>query len=480
MGKEKGGYDVFRDPVVERYASDEMSATFSARKKFSTWRRLWVALARAEQKLGLDITDDQIVEMEKFVDEVNFAEAEAREREVRHDVMAHVHAYGLQARKARPIIHLGATSCYVGDNADLILMRDALTIIRRRLVNVIDRLSAFAIEHRDLPTLGFTHYQPAQLTTVGKRASLWVQDLMMDLEDVTRRLSGLRFRGVKGTTGTQASFLALFEGDAGKVKKLEELVAAEMGFEACFDVTGQTYPRKLDAQVLSALSGIAQSAHKFANDLRLLSNLREIEEPFDEKQIGSSAMAYKRNPRRAELITALARHVMVLAADPAFTAASQWLERTLDDSANRRIAIPGAFLATDGMLRVLLNVVSGLVVNGGVIRRRIEQELPFIATENILMAAVKAGGDRQELHETIRRHSHAAARQMKETGSENDLLARLKKDKAFAAVDLDATLEPSRYVGLAPRQTEDYIGGVVRPALEPFKDDLGDEAAFDL
>ncbi len=480
MGREKGAYDVFRDPVVERYASEEMSANFSAQKKFSTWRRLWVALARAEQKLGLDITDEQIAQMEKFVETINFAEAEAREREVRHDVMSHVYAFGLQAPEAKPIIHLGATSCYVGDNADLIIIRDALKITRRRLVNVSDRLCDFALKYKDLPTLGFTHYQPAQLTTVGKRASLWVQDLMMDLEALERRLAGIKFRGVKGTTGTQASFLALFEGDAEKVRKLEGLVAKEMGFEACFPVTGQTYPRKFDAQVLSVLSGIAQSAHKFANDLRLLSNLRELEEPFDEKQVGSSAMAYKRNPRRAELITALARHVMVLANDPAFTAAEQWLERTLDDSANRRIAIPGAFLATDGMLRVMLNVVSGLVVNEGVIRRRIEQELPFIATENILMAAVKAGGDRQEVHEKIRQHSHAAARRMKETGGENDLLARLKKDKAFAKADLDAALEPSLYVGLAPQQTEDYVKRSVRPALEPYKDDLGEEAEFDL
>lgn len=480
MSKDASAHEVFRDPVVERYASEEMSANFSAQKKFSTWRKLWVALARAEQKLGLEINDEQIVQMEKFVEDVNFAEAEAREREVRHDVMAHVHAFGLQAPKAKPIIHLGATSCYVGDNADLIILRDALHIILRRLVNVIDRLSTFALDHKDLPTLGFTHYQPAQLTTVGKRATLWIQDLMMDLAELEQRLSALKFRGVKGTTGTQASFLALFEGDAEKVAKLEHLVAKEMGFEACFPVTGQTYPRKFDAQVLSTLGGIAQSAHKFANDLRLLSNLRELEEPFDEKQIGSSAMAYKRNPRRAELITSLARHVMVLANDPAFTAAEQWLERTLDDSANRRIAIPGAFLTTDGMLRVMLNVVGGLVVNEGVIRQRVEQELPFIATENILMSAVKSGGDRQELHEKIRQHSQAAARRMKETGGGNDLLARLQKDKAFANVDLAAALEPSRYVGLAPQQTEDYIQTIVRPALEPYEDHLGEEAEFDL
>jgi len=480
MSEEKGRHGVFQDPVVERYASAEMSANFSAQKKFSTWRRLWVALARAEQQLGLDITEDQIREMEKFIDDINFAEAEAREHEVRHDVMAHVHAFGLQAPSAKPIIHLGATSCYVGDNADIIIIRDALLIIRRRLVNVIEKLSAFALRFKDLPTLGFTHYQPAQLTTVGKRACLWVQDLLMDLEEVERRVDKIRLRGVKGTTGTQASFLELLGGDPKKVRQLEELVAREVGFTETFPVTGQTYPRKFDAQVLSILSGIAQSAHKFANDLRLLSNLREMEEPFGAKQIGSSAMAYKRNPRRAELITALARHVIVLEGNAAFTAASQWLERTLDDSANRRIAIPGAFLATDGMLRVYLNVAGGLVVNKGVIQRRLELELPFIATENILMQAVKAGGDRQELHEKIRQHSHAAALRMKGSGGANDLLSRLKSDEAFANIDVETVLDPSRYVGLAPQQTEEFVKNVVGPALKPYKDELGESAEFDL
>jgi adenylosuccinate lyase len=473
-------YSVYRDPVVERYASAEMSANFSARKKFSTWRRLWVALAKAEKKLGLKITTAQIAEMEKFVDDINFAEAEARERETRHDVMAHVYAYGLQAKRAKPIIHLGATSCYVGDNADLIIMRSALTIIFRRLVNVIDRLAAFAMKYKDTPTLGYTHFQPAQPTTVGKRATLWLQDLMMDLDEIARRIDGMRFLGNKGATGTQASFLELFEGDVDKVNRLEDLIAEEMGFDACFDVTGQTYPRKVDAMTLATLSGVAQSAHKFANDLRLLMHLREVEEPIGEKQIGSSAMAYKRNPRQSELITALARHVIVLANDPAFTAASQWLERTLDDSANRRVSISGAFLAADGMLRVMLSVVSGLVVNEAVIRRHLMEELPFVATENILMTAVKAGGDRQELHEKIRAHAHAAAKRMKETGEPNDLLARLKSDRAFAKADLSAALDPSQYVGLAPLQTENYVNNVVRPALEPFADELGEKADFSL
>jgi adenylosuccinate lyase len=480
MSKEKGPYDVFQDPVAERYASPEMSANFSARKRFSTWRRLWVALARGEKALGLEITDEQIAEMERFVEEINFAEAEAKEREIRHDVMAHVYAYGLQATKAKPIIHLGATSCTVSDNADVLLMRDALRIILKRLVNVIDRLGEFALRYKDVPTLAFTHFQPAQFTTVGKRASLWLSDLMMDLEEIERRIGGLKLLGVKGTTGTQASFLELFGGDAEKVRKLEEVFAREMGFAECFAVTGQTYPRKLDAQVLGSLSGIAQSAHKFASDLRLLSHLREVEEPFDEKQVGSSAMAYKRNPRRAELMTALARHVMVLSADPAFTAASQWLERTLDDSANRRIALPGAFLATDGILRVFLNVVSGLVVNEPVIRRHLREELPFIATENLLMQAVKAGGDRQELHEKIRAHSQAASRRMKEMGEENDLVTRLKSDRAFGGVNVETALDPSRYVGLAPRQTEEYVKKFVQPALRPYHKLLGETAEFEL
>ena len=473
-------YDVYQDPLVERYASTGMAENFSPQRKFSTWRRLWVALAKAEKELGLDITDEQIAEMERYVDDVNFAEAEAREREVRHDVMSHVHAFGLQAKNAKPILHLGATSCYVGDNADVIIVRDAMKIVLAKLVNVIDRLSMFALEHKDLPTLGFTHYQPAQLTTVGKRTTLWVQDLMLDLDDLEYRLANVRLRGVKGTTGTQASFLELFEGDAKKVDRLEQLVTADLGFEAVFDVTGQTYPRKFDSQVLGVLSGIAQSAHKFANDLRLLSNLREMEEPFGSRQIGSSAMAYKRNPRRAELMTALARHVIVLTGDPAFTAASQWLERTLDDSANRRLSLPGTFLATDGILRVYLNIVSGLIVNEAVIAKRLREELPFIATENILMQAVKAGGDRQELHEKVRRHSQEASRRIKAEGADNDLLERLKDDRAFAKVDVDAAIEPSQYVGLAPRQTERYINDVVRPALKPYGKLLGESAGFDL
>jgi adenylosuccinate lyase len=480
MGEQGRDYSRYQDPLIERYASAEMAANFSPQKKFSTWRRLWVALAKAEKELGLDITDEQIAQMERFVDTINFAEAEARERVVRHDVMAHVHAFGLQAVKAKPIIHLGATSCTVTDNADVIIMRDALRLVLRRLVNVIDRLAAFALKYKDLPALGFTHFQPAQPVTVGKRACLWIQDLMMDLAEIEHRLATFRLLGVKGTTGTQASFLELFGGDASKVDRLERRVSELMGFEDAYPVTGQTYPRKFDAQVLATLAGVAQSAHKFANDLRLLMHLQEVEEPFDEKQIGSSAMAYKRNPRRAELIAALARHVIVLVGDPAFTAATQWLERTLDDSANRRIAIPGAFLASDGMLRVYLNVASGLVVNEKVCRRRVKQELPFIATENLLMQAVKAGGDRQELHEKIRAHSHAAAKRMKEEGAENDLLERLKGDPAFAKVNLDAAADPSKFVGLAPRQTERFVSDAVRPALQRYQALLGEAAEFEL
>lgn len=466
----------YESPLVSRYATPDMIALWSPEKKFRTWRRLWVALARAEMELGLPVTAEQVAELASHVEDVNFEEAEAQERRTRHDVMAHVHAYGAQCPKARGIIHLGATSAYVGDNADLILLREGLEIILAQVVNVADTLAGFALKHKDMPTLGFTHFQPAQPTTVGKRACLWLQDLMMDLADLRWRIDGLAFLGVKGTTGTQASFLELFAGDANKVEQLESRVTELMGFSRRVAVSGQTYPRKIDAQVLSALSGIAQSAHKFANDLRLLCHLQEIEEPFGKEQVGSSAMAYKRNPRQAELMTALSRFIMVTALNADLTAAEQWFERTLDDSANRRLSLPETFLATNGMLNVYLHLASGLVVNPGVIARRLTSELPFIATENILMSAVKAGGDRQDLHERIRRHAQEAAARMKESGAENDLLERLRGDPAFAHVDFADVMNPSLYVGLAPQQAESYVENVVRPALAPYADLLGRKA----
>ena len=472
----------YASPLPERYATEEMTYLWSPHRKFSTWRRLWVALARAEMELGLPVTAEQVAELEAHVEDINFADAEAAERRTRHDVMAHVYAYGKQCPKAKPIIHLGATSAYVGDNTDLILLREGMRILLAQLVNVIDQLAKFAGKHSDLATLGFTHFQPAQPTTVGKRACLWIQDLLMDLADLAGRIEGITFLGVKGTTGTQASFLALLDGDADKVRKLDARVAELMGFSGCVPVSGQTYPRKVDSQVLSVLSGIAQSAHKFANDMRLLCHLREVEEPFGSEQIGSSAMAYKRNPRRTELMTGLSRFVMVNALNADLTAAEQWFERTLDDSGTRRLSLPETFLATNGILNVFMSVVSGLVVNEGVIARRLASELPFLATENILMCATKAGGDRQELHERIRKHAHAASARMKETGEPNDLLSRLKKDEAFAKVPLDAgdILEAALYVGLAPQQTRSYIKDVVEPALRPYADVLGAETDFHL
>jgi len=453
----------YENPLITRYASRRMSEIWSPQRKFATWRRLWVALAEAEAELGLPITPKQIAELKGHVDDVDFEAADRHERRLRHDVMAHVHAYGDQCPNARAIIHLGATSCFVTDNTDLMLLREALELVRDRAVGVVDRLAKFASEYRNLPCLAFTHMQPAQPTTVGKRACLWAYDLVLDLAEIERRLATLKARGAKGTTGTQASFLRLFEGDHEKARRLEQLIAQKTGFDECYAVTGQTYPRKVDSQVVGVLSGIAQSAHKMATDLRLLAHRKEIEEPFEREQVGSSAMAYKRNPMRSERICSLARFVMSLESSPAATLSTQWLERTLDDSANRRLVLPQAFLATDAVLILYRNVADGLVVHPKVIARNLEAELPFMATENILMAAVAAGGDRQELHERIRRHSQAAAHVVKEQGGTNDLLERLAADEAFAGVDLAAALDPSQFVGRAPEQVDEFIEGVVEP-----------------
>jgi len=453
----------YENPLISRYASPQMSEIWSPQRKFSTWRRLWIALAEAEAELGLPIRPEQLAELRRHVDDIDFEAARQHERRLRHDVMAHVHAYGDVCPQARGIIHLGATSCFVTDNTDLILIRDALTLIRDRIVAVIDRLGRFAREHRDLACLAFTHMQPAQPTTLGKRACLWAYDLALDLAEIEHRLQSLKARGVKGTTGTQASFLELFQGDHQKVRRLEELVSRKMGFEASYVVTGQTYPRKIDSQVVSVLSGVAQSAHKMATDLRLLAHRKEVEEPFEKEQIGSSAMAYKRNPMRSERICSLARFAISLESSPAATLATQWLERTLDDSANRRLVLPQAFLAVDAVLVLYRNVAGGMVVYPKVLAKNLAAELPFMATENILMAAVAGGGDRQELHERIRRHSQAAAAVVKEQGGENDLLARLAADEAFAAVDLAAALEPSKFVGRAPQQVDEFLAEVVEP-----------------
>jgi adenylosuccinate lyase len=456
-------HEYYDNPLIRRYASEEMSRLWGDQRKFSTWRRLWVILAEAERELGLSISQEQVEELRAHVDDIDFAAAAAHEKRLRHDVMAHVHAYGDLCPTARPIIHLGATSCYVTDNTDLLLMREALSMTARRLADVIDRLGAFAAQYRDLPCLAFTHLQPAQPTTVGKRACLWAYDLAMDLEEVEHRIASLKARSTKGTTGTQASFLELFAGDHTKVRRLEKLVAEKMGFAETYAVTGQTYSRKVDAQVIDALSGIAQSAHKAATDLRLLAGRKEIEEPFEKDQIGSSAMAYKRNPMRCERICGLSRFVMSLASSPPATAATQWMERTLDDSANRRLVLPQAFLAIDAVLILYQNVASGLVVYPQVIARNLQAELPFMATENILMAAVAKGGERQELHERIRRHSQAAAARVKEEGAGNDLLERLAADEAFAGVDLEAELNPSKFVGRAPQQVDEFLDAVVQP-----------------
>ena len=467
--------DIYETPLGSRYASKEMQYLFSPDMKFRTWRRLWIALAETEQELGLDITDEQIAELKENAENINYEVAQEREKIVRHDVMSHVYAYGQQCPKAAGIIHLGATSCYVGDNTDIIVMNEAMKLIRKKLVNVISELAKFADQYKDLPTLAFTHFQPAQPTTVGKRAALWIQDLLMDLEDIQYIIDGAKLLGCKGTTGTQASFLELFDGDHAKCRELDRRIAEKMGYTGCFAVSGQTYSRKLDSRVLNVLSGIAQSATKFSNDIRLLQHLKEIEEPFEKGQIGSSAMAYKRNPMRSERIASLARYVMVDALNPAITTATQWFERTLDDSANKRISVPEAFLAVDGILSLYLNVVDGLVVYPKVINQRLMKELPFMATENIMMDAVKRGGNRQELHERIRIHSMEAGRQVKVEGMENDLLERIAADETFGVTldELKNILDPAKYVGRSPEQVTEFLSECVNPILEQFKDELG-------
>ena len=457
----------YESPLSSRYASDEMLRLFSADKKFSTWRRLWVALARGEMELGLPVTTEQVAELEAHLDDINYDSADQWEKKLRHDVMAHIHAYGEQCPKAMPIIHLGATSCYVGDNTDLILMREGLGFIRDKLVRVLAVLADFSDKYKSLPTLGFTHFQPAQLVTVGKRATLWMNELLMDLDEVEYRIDRLPLRGVKGTTGTQASFLELFEGDHEKVLELDRKIAKEMGFTSTVPVCGQTYSRKVDAAVLATLSGIAQSASKFATDLRLLCHLKEVEEPFEKNQIGSSAMPYKRNPMRSERICSLARYVMVDALNPAVTASTQWFERTLDDSANKRISVPEAFLAVDAILNIYENVVSGLVVHEKVIEKHILEELPFMASENIMMDAVKRGGDRQALHERIRVLSQEAGRNVKELGLSNNLIELIAADPMFGMnrEALTAHLEPSRYIGRCPEQVTEFLEGSVKPVL---------------
>ena len=462
--------DTYESPLSSRYADREMKYLFSPDMKFRTWRKLWIALAEAEQSLGLPVTEEQIAEMKAHCDDVNYEVAQQREKEVRHDVMSHVYAFGVQCPKARPIIHLGATSCYVGDNTDLIIMREAMKLVRDKLVGVIGKLADFAARYKDLPTLAFTHFQPAQPTTVGKRATLWIQELLLDLADVEYRIGQFKLLGSKGTTGTQASFLELFDGDHEKCKKLDSLIAEKMGFDGCYAVSGQTYSRKVDSQMLQTLSGIAQSAAKFSNDIRLLQHLKEVEEPFEKHQIGSSAMAYKRNPMRSERIASLCRYVMVDALNPAITAATQWFERTLDDSANKRISVPEAFLATDAILNLYLNVADGLVVYPKVIEQRLRRELPFMATENIMMDAVKRGGDRQELHERIRNHSMEASRVVKAEGGENDLLERIAADPAFGVTleELETLIVPEKYVGRAPEQTADFLAEEVQPVLDRY------------
>lgn len=477
--------DKYVSPLCERYASKEMQYIFSPDMKFKTWRRLWIALAETERELGLcdadgnpRITEEQIEELKANVDNINYEVAKEREKEVRHDVMSHVYAYGQQCPKAAGIIHLGATSCYVGDNTDVIVMTEAMKLIHKKLLNVIDELSRFAMKYKDLPTLAFTHFQPAQPTTVGKRATLWLQELLLDLSDLEYMIEQQKLLGSKGTTGTQASFLELFDGDHETVRKIDGMIAEKMGFAACYPVSGQTYSRKVDARILNVLSGIAQSAHKFSNDIRLLQHLKEIEEPFEKNQIGSSAMAYKRNPMRSERIASLANYVMVDALNPAITTATQWFERTLDDSANKRISIPEAFLAVDGILDLYLNIVDGLVVYDKVIYQRFMKEIPFMATENIMMDAVTAGGNRQELHEKIRQYSMEAGAVVKQEGKDNDLVDRIAADPAFgmSKEEIEALLEPKNFVGRAPWQTEEFIKEVVSPILDAHKDVLGMKA----
>jgi len=466
--------DVYENPLITRYASKEMSRLFSSQKKFSTWRKLWIALAESEQELGLAITDEQLDALRAHVEDIDFELAAAYEKKLRHDVMAHVHTYGDACPEARAIIHLGATSAYVGDNTDILVMKEALELVQRKLASLLAALKVFALEYKEMPTLGFTHFQPAQLTTVGKRATLWMQDLLLDYEEVTFALQTLRMRGVKGTTGTQASFLSLFDGDHEKVKALDHLVVSKFGFEASIPVSGQTYSRKLDSRVLNALSQVGQSMHKMTNDLRLLQHLKEVEEPFEKHQIGSSAMAYKRNPMRSERIASLSRLAMANAQNSAMTQSTQWFERTLDDSANRRVSIPEGFLAIDACLDIALNVVSGLVVYPEMIRRHVEAELPFMATENIIMEAVKAGGDRQDLHERIRVHSMEAGKEVKLYGRSNDLIERILKDDYFKLNqdDLMAILKPENYVGRAPQQVVEFIENEVDPILKVHEADL--------
>lgn len=469
-------YSTYESPFCTRYASKEMQYIFSADKKFSTWRRLWVALARGEMKLGLPVTQEQVDELESHINDINYEVAEEREKLVRHDVMSHVYAYGQQCPKAKGIIHLGATSCYVGDNTDVIIMRDALLLVKKKLLNVINNLAGFAQQHKDQPCLAYTHLQPAQLTTVGKRATLWTNELMMDLEEVEYRISKLKLLGQKGTTGTQASFVELFGGDSKKIKALEKSIANEMGFEECVPVSGQTYSRKMDSMVLNVLGGIAESCSKFSNDLRILANFKEMEEPFEKNQIGSSAMPYKRNPMRAERITSLARYVMIDTLNPAFTAGTQWFERTLDDSANKRISVAEGFLAVDSILNIMINITSGLVVYPKVIEQRVMRELPFMATENIMMRAVEKGGDRQVLHEALRQHSIAAAKVVKEEGGENDLVKRIAADPLFMITEEEimSVLKPANYTGRAPEQVEEFLNEVVWPVLEKNKALLGE------
>ncbi len=468
-------YNIYQNPLITRYASRAMAENFSDEKRFKLWRKLWIALAESEMELGLNITKAQIDEMKKYAEDINFEKAEEYERKLRHDVMAHVHAFGDQAKSAMPIIHLGATSCYVDCNSELIILWDALEIIKAKLVNVIDKLSAFALKYREVPTLGFTHLQPAQLTTVGKRATLWLQDLTLDYHNLVNLQNSFKLRGVKGTTGTQASFMELFNGDENKVKELEKKVVSKLGFDKVYGVTGQTYPRKFDYNILCVLSQIAQSAYKFSNDIRILQNMKEIEEPFEKSQIGSSAMAYKRNPMRSERIGSLARFVISLPMNSAITAGTQWFERTLDDSANRRIVNAQAFLALDGILNIYMNVSENLVVYEKVIEKHIAAELPFMATENIMMECVKAGGNRQELHEKIRVLSMQAGRNVKELGKENNLLELIKADKDFAPVHskLDKILDAKLYIGRAPSQTVEFIENEVKPILEQNKAVLG-------
>ncbi|HIZ21856.1 MAG TPA: adenylosuccinate lyase [Candidatus Blautia faecigallinarum] len=474
--------DRYVSPLSERYASKEMQYIFSPDMKFRTWRKLWIALAETEKELGLNITQEQIDELKAHADDINYEVAKERERQVRHDVMSHVYAYGVQCPKAKGIIHLGATSCYVGDNTDIIVMTEALKLVRKKLVNVIAELSRFADQYKSQPTLAFTHFQPAQPTTVGKRATLWTQEFLMDLEDLEYVLDSIKLLGSKGTTGTQASFLELFEGDQETIDKIDPMIAEKMGFKECYPVSGQTYSRKVDTRVLNVLAGIAASAHKMSNDIRLLQHLKEVEEPFEKSQIGSSAMAYKRNPMRSERIASLSRYVMIAALNPAITSATQWFERTLDDSANKRLSIPEGFLAIDGILDLCLNVVDGLVVYPKVIEKHLLAELPFMATENIMMDAVKAGGDRQELHERIRELSMEAGRNVKVEGKENNLLELIAADPAFnlSLEELKKAMEPSRYVGRAKEQTEAFIRKVVQPVLDSHKELLGIKAEINV